>query len=194
MVAFVVGRDSDGRRPGVQVWGYTDVTRYQRSGIGLPRLAEEGGQCRVDLFGVGPSDVVRTAFHRDKRAVGDQRREGVELTAISDPQCRGGRDRQVDLRQVGRNRWPGVSTIVAWGEQPAATSKLAPAVADSGPTEDIDVVEVVQILEVAYRSLTIAASMSAKTLASMPLGLSSVLTGGTRMAPSRAAFRTRSEP
>src|SRR6476646_5561538 len=41
--------------------------------IGLLPVTDEGEQRGVDLVGIGPADVVRTALHRDERAVSDQR-------------------------------------------------------------------------------------------------------------------------
>src|ERR1700722_17489339 len=76
----------------------------QRSGLELPRLTEKMEQCRVDLFGVGPADVVWTALDRNKRAVGNQRRKprrghlerkDAIVGAVQDEHG------NVDVRQVG---------------------------------------------------------------------------------------------
>ncbi len=65
---------------------------------------DEGEQCRVDLLGVGPCDVVRTALHRHKGAVGDQRWEPRRShLERKDPILRAvqNEDWNIDLRQVG---------------------------------------------------------------------------------------------
>jgi hypothetical protein len=41
----------------------------------LPRLTDEGEQCRVDFVGMRPADVVRTVLDRNESAIGDQRRK-----------------------------------------------------------------------------------------------------------------------
>src|SRR4029077_13588917 len=70
----------------------------------LPVLTKEREKCCIDLFSVSPHDVVRTALHRDERAVGDQRgkprrshleRKNAIRRAVKHEY------RDVDLRQVG---------------------------------------------------------------------------------------------
>ena len=98
-----------------------------------------------------PADVVRTALYRDERAIGNQRRKArrgrVErkdavLGTVHD------QHRDVDLRQIGSEvGQPGIDACVAreWrGAGRDVEAGLPGAVADSGSTEDVDVVEAVE--------------------------------------------------
>src|SRR4051794_27250505 len=69
-------RSSRGSSPGclrLAALKWLDMAISFQVGLALLRVTEEGEQCGVDLLGVGPADVVRTALHRDERAVCDQR-------------------------------------------------------------------------------------------------------------------------
>src|SRR5580704_6076045 len=51
------------------------VTSFDNGNMALSAFVDELEEDRVDLFRKGPSDVVRTALDRHKRAVGDHCRE-----------------------------------------------------------------------------------------------------------------------